>query len=118
LEAVYFAFGDADFFIIFDVPDNVSAAALSLVANQSGFVTSKIVVLVTPRRDGPRNQKNCDDRVSATGTLTIAGTLLTLRGASSGTSKSVMLRTGRSTTSHRIPSCLQNWLYLRLTPRL
>jgi uncharacterized protein with GYD domain len=48
LEAFYFAFGDADFYIIFDVPDNVSAAALSVVANQSRFVTSKIIVLMTP----------------------------------------------------------------------
>jgi uncharacterized protein with GYD domain len=48
LEAVYFAFGDADFFIIFDAPDNVSAAALSVAANQSGFVTSKKIVLITP----------------------------------------------------------------------
>jgi len=47
LEAFYFAFGDADFYIIFDVPDNVSAAALSVVANQSRFVTSKITVLMT-----------------------------------------------------------------------
>jgi uncharacterized protein with GYD domain len=47
LEAFYFAFGDADFYIIFDVPDNVSAAALSVVANQSRFVTSKIIVLMT-----------------------------------------------------------------------
>ena len=47
LEAVYFAFGDFDFYIIFDVPDNISAAALSVVANQSGFVTSKIIVLMT-----------------------------------------------------------------------
>jgi uncharacterized protein with GYD domain len=47
LESMYFAFGDADFYIILDVPDNVSAAALSVVANGSGFVTSKIVVLMT-----------------------------------------------------------------------
>ena len=47
LEAFYFAFGDADFYIILDVPDNVSAAALAVVANQSGFVTSKIIVLLT-----------------------------------------------------------------------
>ena len=47
LEAFYFAFGDADFYIIFDVPDNISAAALSVVANQSGFVTSKIIVLMS-----------------------------------------------------------------------
>ena len=44
LEALYFAFGDADFYIIFDVPDNISAAALSVVANESGFVT---IVLMT-----------------------------------------------------------------------
>ena len=47
LEAIYFAFGDADFYIVLDVPDNISAAALSVVANQSGFVTSKIIVLMT-----------------------------------------------------------------------
>ena len=47
LEAFYFAFGDADHYIIFDVPDNISAAALSVVANQSGYVTSKIIVLMT-----------------------------------------------------------------------
>jgi len=44
---LYFAFGDADLYIICDVPDNISAAALSVVANQSGFVTSKIIVLMT-----------------------------------------------------------------------
>jgi uncharacterized protein with GYD domain len=47
MEALYFAFGDADFYIIYDAPDNVSAAALSVVANQSGFVTSKVIVLLT-----------------------------------------------------------------------
>ena len=48
LEAVYFAFGDADFYIIFDLPDNISAAAVSLAANQSGFVASKTIVLMSP----------------------------------------------------------------------
>ena len=47
LDAIYFAFGDADFYIIMDVPDHVSAAALSVVANGSGFVTSKIIVLIS-----------------------------------------------------------------------
>ena len=47
LEVLYFAFGDADLYIICDVPGNISAAALSVVANQSGFVTSKIIVLMT-----------------------------------------------------------------------
>jgi uncharacterized protein with GYD domain len=47
LEAFYFAFGEADFYIIFDVPDNISAAALSMVANQSRFVACKTTVLMT-----------------------------------------------------------------------
>jgi uncharacterized protein with GYD domain len=47
LEAIYFAFGDADFYIIFDVPDNISAAALSVVANESRIATTKIIVLMT-----------------------------------------------------------------------
>lgn len=48
LEAIYFAFGDADFYTIFDVPDNIAAAALSVAANQTGFLLSKTVVLITP----------------------------------------------------------------------
>ena len=48
LEAVYFAFGDVDVYIIADLPDNVSAAAVSLAANQTGFIASKTIVLMTP----------------------------------------------------------------------
>ena len=48
LEAYYFAFGDSDFYVIVDVPDNVSATAASVVANVSGAVKVKTVVLLTP----------------------------------------------------------------------
>ncbi len=48
VEAFYFAFGDTDVFIIGDVPDNVSAAALSLTVNAAGAATVKITVLLTP----------------------------------------------------------------------
>jgi uncharacterized protein with GYD domain len=48
LEAMYFAFGDVDCYMIVDLPDNVSAAALSFVVNESGAVASKTVVLLTP----------------------------------------------------------------------
>ena len=48
LEAYYFAFGDNDFYVIEEVPDNKSAAAGSLVANDSGTVKVKTVVLLTP----------------------------------------------------------------------
>jgi uncharacterized protein with GYD domain len=48
LEAYYFAFGDNDFYLIADAPDNVSATAASLVANASGAVKVKTVALLTP----------------------------------------------------------------------
>jgi uncharacterized protein with GYD domain len=46
-EAFYFAFGDTDVFVIADVPDNVSAAALSMTVNASGAVTAKVTPLLT-----------------------------------------------------------------------
>ena len=36
LESAYYAFGDYDIIFIVEVPDNVSAAALSLAANAGG----------------------------------------------------------------------------------
>jgi len=48
LEAMYYAFGDDDGFLIMDFPDNVTATAFSLIGNASGAATSKIVVLITP----------------------------------------------------------------------
>jgi uncharacterized protein with GYD domain len=48
VEAFYYAFGDSDVYVIFDLPDNASAAALSLVANASGTVVTKTTVLMTP----------------------------------------------------------------------
>jgi uncharacterized protein with GYD domain len=47
VEALYYAFGDTDVFIIADLPDNVSAAALSLTVNAAGAATSKVTVLLT-----------------------------------------------------------------------
>ena len=48
IEAFYFAFGTTDVFILADVPDAVTAAALSLAVNQSGAVHLKTHVLMTP----------------------------------------------------------------------
>ena len=48
VESVHFAFGDDDFFIIVDVPDNVKAAAGSLIVSSTGAVSAKITVLLTP----------------------------------------------------------------------
>jgi uncharacterized protein with GYD domain len=48
LEAYYYAFGDNDFYIIVDLPDNVNATTVVLVANASGAVKNKTMVLITP----------------------------------------------------------------------
>ncbi len=50
LEAYYFAFGESDGFLIADVPDHVSMAAISLTAGASGAVKSKTTVLMTPEQ--------------------------------------------------------------------
>jgi uncharacterized protein with GYD domain len=47
LEAFYYAFGDADAFLIADVPDNVSMASLSVTIAASGVVAAKTTVLIT-----------------------------------------------------------------------
>ncbi len=47
VEAFYYAFGDTDVFIIGDVPDNVTTAALSLTVNAAGAATAKVTVLLT-----------------------------------------------------------------------
>jgi uncharacterized protein with GYD domain len=50
LEAVYFAFGDADVYVIGDLPDHESAAALSLAANGSEGLSVQTIVLMTPEQ--------------------------------------------------------------------
>jgi uncharacterized protein with GYD domain len=47
VESLYFAFGDTDVFIIADVPDQITAAALSLATNASGLVTVKLTTLLS-----------------------------------------------------------------------
>ncbi|MDQ6829683.1 MAG: GYD domain-containing protein [Gemmatimonadota bacterium] len=47
VEAFYYAFGTAGVFLIVDVPDAVTAAAVSLAVNQSGAVQLKSHVLMT-----------------------------------------------------------------------
>jgi uncharacterized protein with GYD domain len=47
LETFYFAFGDPDALAIVDLPDGVSAAALSLAVNSSGTIHCRTTVLMT-----------------------------------------------------------------------
>ena len=48
LEAFYYAFGDDDLFAIWDMPDNVTVAAVSIMVNASGVGNAKVTVLLTP----------------------------------------------------------------------
>jgi len=48
LEAQYFALGDHDAFAIVDLPDHVSAAAISLAVSATGAARTKTTALLTP----------------------------------------------------------------------
>jgi uncharacterized protein with GYD domain len=60
MEAFYYAFGDDDLFVIFDLPDNVSATTASLVVNATGAVNAKITVLITPEEIDEATKKSVD----------------------------------------------------------
>ena len=62
LEAFYFAFGGSDAFVIADLPDNVSAAAMALAVNQSGMASTKTVVLLTPEEMDAAGKKSVSYR--------------------------------------------------------
>ena len=48
VEAFYYAFGDTDLYVIADLPDNATAAALVLTVTSNGTVACKTTVLMTP----------------------------------------------------------------------
>jgi uncharacterized protein with GYD domain len=48
MEAFYYAFGETDLYVIADLPDNVSMAAIALLVNASGAIQVKTTVLMTP----------------------------------------------------------------------
>jgi uncharacterized protein with GYD domain len=58
LESMYFAFGEHDVFTVLDLPDNVSASALSLAVLASGLVHAKTTPLLTIEETDQALQKN------------------------------------------------------------
>ena len=62
LEGFYFSFGVSDVIVIVDVPDNVSAAAASLVVNATGAVKLKTTVLLTPEEMDAATKKTANYR--------------------------------------------------------
>lgn len=50
LESIYYAFGGDDVFVIVDLPDAESAAAISLAVAAAGAVNIRTTVLLTPEQ--------------------------------------------------------------------
>ena len=64
-ESFYYAFGDTNAFVIVDVPDNVTAAAVALTVGASGAVTLKTTVLMTAEEVDQATKKSPAARSSA-----------------------------------------------------
>jgi uncharacterized protein with GYD domain len=62
LECFYFAFGERDVFTVVELPDNQSAAAVSLAVNASGSVSTRTVVLLDPEEMDAAAQRSVDYR--------------------------------------------------------
>lgn len=62
LEAFYFAFGAVDAYVIVDLPDNVTAAAMALAVGQSGLASTKTVVLLTTEETDTATKKSVNYR--------------------------------------------------------
>ena len=48
VESYYFTFGDTDFVLIADLPDNETTAGIALATAATGAINSKTTVLLTP----------------------------------------------------------------------
>ena len=51
LESFYYAFGGADLYMVFDLPDATTAAAVSLVITAGGALSISTVQLITPEEN-------------------------------------------------------------------
>ena len=66
LESFYFAFGERDAYVIADLPDNESAAAVALAVNAAGGATARTVVLLTPEEIDAAAKRSVDYRPPGT----------------------------------------------------
>lgn len=62
LEGFYFAFGEADAYVIVDLPDNEAAAAVAITVNTGGGATVKTTVLLTPEEIDAAAKRSVDYR--------------------------------------------------------
>lgn len=62
LEAFYFGFGHADAYVVVDVPDNETMAAVAIAVNASGAATVRTTVLLTPEEVDAAARRSVDYR--------------------------------------------------------
>jgi uncharacterized protein with GYD domain len=62
VEAFYFALGEHDVYVIAELPDTVTATAVSLTVNASGVVALQTVELLTPEQVDDASKKSVDYR--------------------------------------------------------
>lgn len=62
LESFHFAFGGHDAYVIVDLPDNESAAAVALAVNATGGAKVRTVVLLTPEEVDAAAKRSVDYR--------------------------------------------------------
>ena len=62
VESFYFAFGNDDAYVTVDLPDNETAAAVSLTVAEAGSATLKTIVLITPEQIDAAVKKHVDYR--------------------------------------------------------
>ena len=58
VDSFYFAFGGTDVYVVADMPDNESAAALALTVTAGGGASVRTVVLLTPDEVDAATSKN------------------------------------------------------------
>ncbi len=63
LEGFYYAFGEDDVYAIAELPDSVTAAAVSLAVSAGGAARSNVVVLLTPEEIDAATRKTVAYRV-------------------------------------------------------
>lgn len=62
VESFHFAFGAVDAYVIADLPDNATAAAMALAVGQSGLASVRTIVLMTPEEVDGAVQKQVSYR--------------------------------------------------------
>ena len=60
VETFDFAFGADDVFVVVDLPDNVTAAAIGLAVGASGLTTVRTIVLLTPEEIDAAAEKHAE----------------------------------------------------------